>query len=93
MHGLVAPVTTEFEAPEGRGDIAADIEGENGRPYGAQRTLFRVAQRGPEVEALHPRQWTDVDFAYWEGYVTAGGATPGESGRGYLEMVGYPLLR
>ncbi len=41
------------------------------------------------VEALHPQQWLNVDFAYWEGYVLATGASPGESGRGYLEMVGY----
>lgn len=42
------------------------------------------------VSALHPRQWMDVDFPYWEGYVTAEGESPQESGRGYLEMVGYP---
>ena len=41
------------------------------------------------VDALHPDQWMDVDFAYWEGYVLATGKSPGERGRGYLEMVGY----
>lgn len=43
------------------------------------------------VSALHPEQWMDVDFPYWEGYVTARGDSPQESGRGYLEMVGYPV--
>lgn len=41
------------------------------------------------VKALHPYQWMTLDFPYWEGYVTATGASSGESGRGYLEMVGY----
>ncbi|MEM6545478.1 MAG: lipocalin-like domain-containing protein [Pseudomonadota bacterium] len=49
-------------------------------------------ERSFDVEALHPDQWMDVDFAYWEGYVTARGASVGERGRGYLEMVGYPLI-
>ena len=43
-----------------------------------------------DLEALHPQQWMDVDFAYWEGVVIASGAGPGNSGRGYLEMTGYP---
>jgi predicted secreted hydrolase len=43
-----------------------------------------------QVSALHPQQWMDLDFPYWEGYVTAAGDSPAESGRGYLEMVGYP---
>jgi predicted secreted hydrolase len=46
--------------------------------------------RDLEVKALHPRQWMEVDFAYWEGVVLATGAGPGNSGRGYLELTGYP---
>ncbi|MFK7829587.1 MAG: lipocalin-like domain-containing protein [Congregibacter sp.] len=42
------------------------------------------------VTALHPDQWMDVDFPYWEGVVTATGKSSGETGQGYLEMVGYP---
>ena len=42
-----------------------------------------------EVEALHPEQWMDVDFPYWEGVISARGAEPGSSGRGYLELTGY----
>jgi len=42
-----------------------------------------------EVEALHPEQWMDVDFPYWEGVISARGAGPGSSGRGYLELTGY----
>ncbi|MEM1142383.1 MAG: lipocalin-like domain-containing protein [Pseudomonadota bacterium] len=49
--------------------------------------------RSLSVTALHKDQWLDVDFAYWEGFVHAEGASPEESGRGYLEMVGYPSDR
>jgi predicted secreted hydrolase len=45
--------------------------------------------REMEVSALHPWQWMDVDFAYWEGVVLAAGDGPGNRGRGYLEMTGY----
>ncbi|MGA0264476.1 MAG: lipocalin-like domain-containing protein [Lysobacterales bacterium] len=43
-----------------------------------------------DVRALHPEQWLDVDFPYWEGVVRARGDGPGSSGQGYLEMTGYP---
>lgn len=44
-----------------------------------------------DIKALHPWQWMDVDFAYWEGVVMVAGEEPGNRGRGYLEMTGYPL--
>lgn len=46
-------------------------------------------ERSMEITALHPEQWMDVDFAYWEGVVTVSGKSPGSRGRGYLEMTGY----
>ncbi len=49
---------------------------------GLQRTL--------DLETLHPQQWMDVDFPYWEGVVRVTGDSPGERGRGFLEMTGYP---
>jgi predicted secreted hydrolase len=45
--------------------------------------------RSLEVEALHPEQWMEVDFPYWEGVVTVRGDDPGSRGRGYLELTGY----
>lgn len=42
-----------------------------------------------EIEALHPAQWLDVDFPYWEGVVTVKGSGPENSGRGYMELTGY----
>ncbi len=42
-----------------------------------------------EVEALHSRQWMDLDYPYWEGAVTVRGERPGSSGVGYLELTGY----
>ena len=45
--------------------------------------------RSLEVEALHPEQWLDVDFPYWEGVVLVRGDGAGNSGRGYLELTGY----
>jgi predicted secreted hydrolase len=45
--------------------------------------------RSIRVRALHPRQWMDVDFPYWEGAVTADGSDAGSRGKGYLEMTGY----
>jgi predicted secreted hydrolase len=46
--------------------------------------------RSLEVDALHPEQWLDVDFPYWEGIVLVRGDGAGNSGRGYLELTGYP---
>ena len=43
------------------------------------------------VSALHPRQWMKVDFPYWEGVVIVTGEGPKNSGRGYMELTGYPL--
>ncbi len=45
--------------------------------------------RDLEIEALHPDQWMDVDFPYWEGAVTVSGNGPGNRGRGYMELTGY----
>ncbi len=38
------------------------------------------------VRAVHPDQWMDTSFAYWEGMVSIEGSHGGE---GYLEMTGY----
>ena len=46
--------------------------------------------RSLAVEALHPAQWLDVDFPYWEGVVRVRGADPRNRGEGYLELTGYP---
>lgn len=53
-----------------------------------------LAQIGREldIKALHPDQWVDVDFPYWEGAVIVSGSGPGNRGRGYMELTGYPLL-
>ncbi|MDX1554415.1 MAG: lipocalin-like domain-containing protein, partial [Xanthomonadales bacterium] len=48
-------------------------------------TLERVL----DVTALHPEQWMDLDYPYWEGVVRVEGASPGTRGRGYLELTGY----
>lgn len=50
-------------------------------------------EREVTVEALHPNQWMDVDFPYWEGAVRVRGESPETSGVGYLELTGYPLRR
>ncbi|MDX1381099.1 MAG: lipocalin-like domain-containing protein [Xanthomonadales bacterium] len=46
--------------------------------------------RSLTVEALHPDQWLDLDYPYWEGVVTVTGDGPGSRGVGYLELTGYP---
>ncbi|MBT8075177.1 MAG: iron ABC transporter permease [Gammaproteobacteria bacterium] len=43
-----------------------------------------------DIEPLHPDQWLDVDFPYWEGVIFINGAGPENSGRGYMELTGYP---
>jgi len=45
--------------------------------------------RSMTVVALHPNQWMEVDFPYWEGVVTVSGDDAGSRGIGYLEMTGY----
>jgi len=42
-----------------------------------------------EIRALHPNQWMDVDFPYWEGAVTVSGEGPDSRGVGYMELTGY----
>lgn len=44
------------------------------------------------IEALHPDQWMDVDFPYWEGVIIASGNGPESRGRGYMELTGYPAF-
>ena len=48
--------------------------------------------RNLDIKALHPDQWMDVDFPYWEGVVTVSGSGPENSGRGYMELTGYTSL-
>jgi len=43
-----------------------------------------------EIKALHPGQWMDVDFPYWEGVIIMTGADSKNRGRGYMELTGYP---
>ena len=43
-----------------------------------------------DIEPLHPEQWMNVDFPYWEGVILVNGAGAENSGRGYLELTGYP---
>ena len=47
-------------------------------------------QRSFEIETLHPDQWLEVDFPYWEGVIIVTGQGPQNSGRGYMELTGYP---
>jgi predicted secreted hydrolase len=44
-----------------------------------------------DIEATTQDQWMDVDFPYWEGTVTINGRGPGNRGKGYMELTGYPL--
>jgi predicted secreted hydrolase len=55
------------------------------------RWSFELPQVGRsfEIRALHPEQWMDVDFPYWEGAVTVSGEGPENRGRGYMELTGY----
>ena len=46
--------------------------------------------RSFEIAPVHPNQWMDVDFPYWEGAITVQGDGPQNSGRGYMELTGYP---
>jgi len=46
--------------------------------------------RSLTVEALHPDQWLDLDYPYWEGVVTVSGDDSDNRGIGYLELTGYP---
>ncbi len=48
--------------------------------------------RSLEIVPVRPDQWMDVDFPYWEGAITARGEGPQNSGRGYMELTGYPPL-
>lgn len=41
------------------------------------------------VTALHPQQWMDLDFAYWEGVVLVSDVNGNDMGRGYMELTGY----
>jgi predicted secreted hydrolase len=47
-------------------------------------------EREMQIRPILQDQWMNLDFAYWEGAVEVSGDTAGTSGRGYLEMTGYP---
>jgi predicted secreted hydrolase len=44
-----------------------------------------------EIQATIENQWMAVDFPYWEGTVTVSGSGPGNRGKGYMELTGYPV--
>lgn len=44
-----------------------------------------------DIRPLHPEQWLDVDFPYWEGAIIVAGNGSKNSGRGYMELTGYPV--
>ncbi len=93
LHGvLLAPDGTRTVLDPGRiGLRAAGWETVQGRELPlAWRIELPQVGRALDVRALHPRQWMDVDFAYWEGVVIATGQGPENTGRGYLELTGYP---
>lgn len=48
-------------------------------------------KRQLDIRPLHPEQWLDVDFPYWEGAIIVAGDGSKNSGRGYMELTGYPL--
>jgi predicted secreted hydrolase len=48
-------------------------------------------ERSFEIQALHPDQWMEVDFPYWEGVIGAFGDGPQNRGPGYMELTGYPV--
>ena len=45
-----------------------------------------------DIKALHPDQWMNVDFPYWEGAVIVSGNGVENRGKGYMELTGYPVL-
>lgn len=47
-------------------------------------------QRSFDIRPLHPDQWLEVDFPYWEGVIIVTGKGPQNNGRGYMELTGYP---
>jgi predicted secreted hydrolase len=46
-------------------------------------------QRSFDIKTLHPDQWLEVDFPYWEGVIIVTGTGPQNNGRGYMELTGY----
>ena len=44
-----------------------------------------------DIQATIEDQWMAVDFPYWEGTVTVSGSGPGNRGKGYMELTGYPV--
>ena len=55
------------------------------------RVSLPQVDRQFDIQATIEDQWMAVDFPYWEGTVTVSGSGPGNSGKGYMELTGYPL--
>jgi len=68
---------------------ASDVAGRD-LPLHWQVVLPQI-NRHLSIKPLHPEQWLDVDFPYWEGVIIVDGDGPENSGRGYMELTGYPL--
>ncbi len=55
------------------------------------RVSLPQVDRHFEIQATIEDQWMAVDFPYWEGSVTINGSGPGNRGKGYMELTGYPV--
>jgi predicted secreted hydrolase len=55
------------------------------------RVSLPQVDRQFEIQATTQNQWMAVDFPYWEGTVTVSGSGPGNRGKGYMELTGYPM--
>ena len=54
------------------------------------RVSLPQIKRQFDIQPVLADQWMDVDFPYWEGAVIVTGSGSGNSGRGYMELTGYP---
>jgi predicted secreted hydrolase len=94
QHGvLISPtgVTTRLDSQQIEFEVLESMVLRDRRLPSRWRIKLPEIDREMLITPLVEDQWMDVDFAYWEGAIEVSGSSAGTSGRGYLEMTGYPF--
>ncbi len=93
QHGvLISPagVTTRLDSRQIEFEVLEYMRLHDRRLPARWRIKLPEIGREMLITPLLEDQWMDVDFAYWEGAIEVSGSNAETSGRGYLEMTGYP---
>jgi predicted secreted hydrolase len=91
--GLNTPLATRLDSRQIEFEVLEYMRVHDRRLPARWRIKLPEIGREMLITPVLEDQWMDVDFAYWEGAIEVSGSSAETSGRGYLEMTGYPPER